>query len=282
LAACSGLIRAAKGSPVTASELLAMLGRAWSRLLLYPGGLTAFATAWLTMLFLQREPRTGTRRVNQEPAHHQGSQFPVLSTANHKFDPSSPDDGRSTMDDAPPSIVYRPSSKVGTHLRFDALSSIVLPWLALALLPLPLAVALPRQVDIVVTLALLEWPQVLAIRQALRASDMRRLAAALNSYPPLILATLALAQSAGSLEVVALARPPGELASAGASALHWIGAVALALALAPALGIGPFGDRRPTTDDRRPTTDDEAFSQPPTPNPQPPTPRSGCGCGRWG
>jgi hypothetical protein len=46
-----------------------------------------------------------------------------LSTANHKFDPSSPDDGRWTIDDAPPSIVYRRSSKAGTHLRFDALSS---------------------------------------------------------------------------------------------------------------------------------------------------------------
>jgi len=46
-----------------------------------------------------------------------------LSVSNHKFDPSSPDDGRWTIDDAPPSIVYRRSSKAGTHLRFDALST---------------------------------------------------------------------------------------------------------------------------------------------------------------
>ena len=39
MAACSERIRAAKGSPVTANELLVLLGRAWSRLLIYPGGL---------------------------------------------------------------------------------------------------------------------------------------------------------------------------------------------------------------------------------------------------
>jgi formate hydrogenlyase subunit 4 len=127
-----------------------------------------------------------------------------------------------------------------------------MPWLALALLPLPLAVALPRQIDIIVALALLEWPQLLAIGQRLRAGDTRRLAAALNGYPPLILATLALAQPAGSLEVAALARLPGDLASESAKALHWLGALALALALPPALGIGPFADEpRPTTDTRQ-------------------------------
>jgi hypothetical protein len=211
-------------------------------LLLYPGGLTAFATIWMISTLQNREPRT----ENREPVHHRGSQFAVLG-------------------------------------------SVALPWLGLALLPLPLAVGLPRQVDIVVTLALLEWPQVLAIRRALRAGDMRRLAAALNSYPPLILATLALAQSAGSLDIVALARSPGELISGSASVLHWIGAVALALALPPALGIGPFGDRGQEAGGRRreagkpPTIEGEgASSQPPTPNSQPPTPRSGCNCGPWG
>jgi hypothetical protein len=180
---------------VTASELLAMLGRAWSRLLIYPGGLTAFAIIWLISTLQNREPGT----QNGEPARMNDSQLLVLS-------------------------------------------SIVAPWLALALLPLPLAAGLPRQVDIVVALALLEWPQILATSQALRAGGTRRLAAALNSYPTLVLATLALAQPAGSLDIVALARPPSELASASASALHWLGAVALALALAPALGLGPFGD----------------------------------------
>jgi hypothetical protein len=184
---------------VTASELLAMLGRAWSRLLLYPGGLAAFGLLWL--ISIRAERRDGSRLT----------------------------------------------------LRVPVLGSIALPWLALALLPLPLAAGLPRQIDIVVALALLEWPQLLAIRQALRAGDRRRLAAALNSYPTLVLATLALAQSAGSFDIVALARPPSELASTSASVLHWIGALALALALAPALGIGPFGDGRRTTDDGRRT-----------------------------
>jgi hypothetical protein len=142
------------------------------------------------------------------------------------------------------------------------LSSIVLPWLALALLPLPLAVALPRQIDIVVALALLEWPNVLAIRMDMRGGSLRRLVAALNSYPPLILAALTLAQAGNSLDLTALARAPGSSASLSTSALHWIGAIALALALPPALGIGPFAD------EGRRTKDDEAFSQPSTPNPQ--------------
>jgi hypothetical protein len=67
----------------------------------------------------------------------------------------------------------------------------------------------------------------------------------LNGYPPLILATLALAQSSGSLEVAALARPPGELASTSAGALHWLGALAWALALPPMLGIGAFAAAQP-------------------------------------
>ena len=226
MAACSERIRVAKGIPVTANELLALLGRAWSRLLIYPGGLAAFGLIWL---FSRLQNRRAGEPENHFVEHSGGSWFLVLG-------------------------------------------SIILPWLALALLPLPLAVALPRQIDIVVALALLEWPNVLAIRQDLRIGDMRRLSAALNSYPPLILAALALAQAGNSLEIAALARPPDSLITTSTGALHWLGAVALALALPPALGIGPFaGKRRTMNDDRRPTTDgDKAFS--PSPVPHPPSP----------
>src|SRR5262249_40657182 len=172
-----------------------MLGRAWSRLILYPGGLAAFASAWLALGLFPRS------LSNERSPHH----------------------------------LVTPSSR---HPVTLARSAIVLPWLALALLPLPVAVTLPRQIDIVVILTLLEWPQILAIGRGLRVGEIRRLAAALNGYPLLILATLALAQSAGSLEVAALMRVPGDLVSASASTLHWLGAVALALALPPALGLG--------------------------------------------
>jgi hypothetical protein len=181
---------------VTANELLVLLGRAWSRLLIFPGGLAAFGLAWLIGVLLQR--------------------------------------------------IWNPESqlvKAAGDSRTLTLSSIVLPWLGLALLPLPLAVALPRQVDIVVVLALLEWPNLLAIRQELRLGDRRRLAAALNSYPPLILATLALAQASNSLEIAALARPPADAATIEVRVLHWLGAIALALALPPALRIGPFAGK---------------------------------------
>src|SRR3954447_26825686 len=110
LAACSERIRTAKGNPVTANELLALLGRAWSRLLIYPGGLAAFGIVCLISMLQNREPpreyptenrgtaepRTTHRVPDQEPDRQEGSQFLVLS-------------------------------------------SVVLPWLALALLPLPLA-----------------------------------------------------------------------------------------------------------------------------------------------
>ena len=211
---------------MTANELLALLGRAWSRLLIYPGGLAAFGLIWLISTLQNREPPRGYPTGNHLVEHLDGSRLLVLS-------------------------------------------SIALPWLALALLPLPLVVALPRQIDIVVALALLEWPNVLAIRQDLRDGDMRRLAAALNSYPPLILATLALAQAGNSLELAALARVPGNPAAISTSALHWLGVIALALALPPALAIGPFAADRPRTkDEGRRTKDEGAFSQPPTPSPQ--------------
>jgi hypothetical protein len=202
LAACSDPIQTARGSAVTASELLALLGRAWSRLLIYPGGLAAFAAARLIAIIQNHELRGPTQRLD----HFDRAQLLLLT-------------------------------------------SVALPWLGLALLPLPLATSLPRQTDLIVVLALLEWPRLLATARDLgggvteRAASAR-LAAALNGYPPLILATLALAQAGSSLEIAALARPPGQFASASASVVHWIGAVAWALALVPALEVGPFGARR--------------------------------------
>jgi hypothetical protein len=213
LVACSERIRAAKGTPVTVNELLVLLGRAWSRLLIYPGGLAAFGLVWLISMLQSR--------IYPPP-------IPLPAMGEAKAELPSAATGRGLP-------LERPSE--GSLL---ALSSIILPWLALALLPLPLAVTLPRQIDIVVVLALLEWPNLLAIRQELRAGDMRRLAAALNSYPPLILATLALAQAGNSLEIAALARIPGDSAAMSTRALHWLGVIALALALPPALGLGPF------------------------------------------
>jgi hypothetical protein len=196
-------IQTARGSAVTASELLALLGRAWSRLLIYPGGLAAFAAARLNAIHQNHELRDPNQRLD----HFDRAQLLLLT-------------------------------------------SVALPWLGLALLPLPLATALPRQTDLIVVLALLEWPRLLATARDLSSSGVTeraasaRLAAALNGYPPLILATLALAQAGSSLEIAALARPPGQFASASASVVHWIGAVAWALALVPALEVGPFGARR--------------------------------------
>jgi hypothetical protein len=185
---------------VNANELLTLLGLAWSRLVIYPGGLAVFALIWLLARTENREPRI--RTLSWQENH--GSWFLVLS-------------------------------------------SIVLPWLGLALLPLPAAAPMSRKTDIIIVLALLEWPQLTTVARELRAADEacqraggRRLAAALNSYPTLMLATLALAQPAGSLEIAALARPPSEMAAFSMQALHWLGAAAWTFALAPLLGLGAF------------------------------------------
>jgi hypothetical protein len=189
---------------LTANELLALLGRAWPRLLIYPGGLAAFALVWLLIRTKKEEPRTENQRTRF------GSRFSVLGS-----------------------------------------SAIVLPWLGLALLPLPHAAAIGRQTDLIAGLALLEWPLLLAIAAELRGCDAApqrvrsRLAAALNSYPPLILATLALVAAAGSLDLAVLARTPAEETPARIALLHWLGACAWLLALPPALGIGAFATRAP-------------------------------------
>jgi hypothetical protein len=201
---------------LTANELLALLGRAWPRLLIYPGGLAAFALVWL-LERANRSPAVPRRVVDR------GSRI---------------EDRGSRIEDRDPR-----SSILGS-------SAIVLPWLGLALLPLPHAAAIGRSTDLVAVLALLEWPLLLTIAAELRGRGaaeraVRRIAAALNSYPPLILAALVMASASGSLDVAALARPPaGDMPAPGAL-LHWAGAVAWALALAPALGLGPFAAGMP-------------------------------------
>jgi hypothetical protein len=208
-----------KGGAVTLNELLALLGRAWSRLLLFPGGLAAFAAVCvIAYLWSQRPTRT---------------------------------EGRAPRSEAEPARSANQEAETFAGSWFLVVGSIAPPWLALALLPLPPAAGLSRQIDLIVALALLEAPLLLAVarelgkRDVARRTDVWRLAAALNGYPVLILSGLALAQAAGSFGIAALARVPGDLAPAFARPLHWIGAAGLALALPPLLGIGPFGAPSP-------------------------------------
>ncbi|MBK9943290.1 MAG: hypothetical protein IPP13_16915 [Kouleothrix sp.] len=176
-------------------ELLTLLGLAWSRLLIYPGGLAAGLAAGLLAALLPTTPYAG---------HAAG----------------------------PPA--WR-------------LAAIVLPWLGLALLPLPFAAPLGRPADILVVLALLESPLLLALRHelcagdtAVRAAGRRRLAALLNGLPTLILAVLALAQVAGTFDIAPLASAPTADQPISLRVLHWLGALGFTLALAPLLGYGAF------------------------------------------
>jgi hypothetical protein len=100
-------------------------------------------------------------------------------------------------------------------------------------------------VDLAVAVALLEWPRLLAVARDLRGGAgqvraVRRLAAMLNGYPPLVLAALVMAQGVGSLELGLIAAAPPDDAPDLARGLYWIGAAAWLLALPPLLEIGPF------------------------------------------
>jgi hypothetical protein len=207
---CSARIARPKGDTVSLNELLALLGRAWSRLLIFPGGLAAFAIIGL-LAYIHRAAGRGQRAELKPPT----------------------------------SNLQPPTSEDNAASWFLALGAIAPPWLGLALLPLPPAPGLSRQTDLLITLALLECPLLLSIAHELRASDLRpmglrRLAATLNGYPPLLLATLALVQAGGSFDIATIARVPGDLAPMFARPLHWIGAAAWALALPPMLGLGSF------------------------------------------
>jgi hypothetical protein len=222
---------------LTANELLALLGRTWSRLLIYPGGLAAFLLIWLIERTKNKEQRTQEPEPRTENHRTTGPQNrePRIEDRRSRIDLR-----RSSIFDLLSLIFYPLSSAAG----WLEASAIVLPWLGLALLPLPHAAGMGRQIDLVAMLALLEWPLLLAIALELRrgatVSATRRLAAALNSYPPLILAALLLASAYGSFETTALARPPDAGTPAPAAWLHWLGAGAWLLALPGALGIGAF------------------------------------------
>ncbi len=129
---------------MTANELLALLGRAWPRLLIYPGGLAAFALVWLIGR-TNRRPTTDNR-----PAEDRGSRIEDRRWRSSILDP------RSSINASRFSVGYPLG---GSPLD---ISAVVLPWLGLALLPLPGAAGISRQTDLITVLAplsasLLHW-----------------------------------------------------------------------------------------------------------------------------
>lgn len=189
---------------VTPSELLALVGRAWVRLLVYPGGLSLFAIVWFAFEFLPAN------------TNHERNRFS--------------------------SIRARLVAWASNIKALNAPIVLAAPWLAVSLLPFPGAVHLGRGIDSVVTLALLDVPLWYALWRELRIVGLQergvsRLAAALNGYPTLLLATLLLATNS-SLELGQLVRPPAALSID--TFAHWVGATGFTLALPPIIGIGPF------------------------------------------
>ncbi|MEM8531262.1 MAG: hypothetical protein AAGF95_10495 [Chloroflexota bacterium] len=202
---------------LTMTELLVLLGRAWSRLLFYPGGVSAFAVIWL-IAYLQ--PRIASS-LNAHVFH-----------AKH-------------------TNLTHPPTFYALH-TFLSMSAVVLPWLSLALLPLPLAPSMERPVDVLVALALFEWPLVLTLATEVRSSNQsaqqngwRRLAAALNGYPCFVLALLLLMTVSRSLQLDQLTRLPG-MDAGFVVIVAWIfGVCTLVVSLPPILGLGPFATAAP-------------------------------------
>lgn len=104
-------------------------------------------------------------------------------------------------------------------------------WLLLiALLPLP-QTGWPYALDLLTFALVIELPYWFHTLRH-RADRVAALAAALNVYPLLALATATLGQAAGSLVVREINR--------SADWLHWLGVIAWATALPPLLAIGPW------------------------------------------
>ena len=199
------------------NELLALLGLAWPRLLLYPGGLIALALVWLWRLGKARGTRReaigdrglGTREQKQKKRQQlwpfSQSLFPILNSAP--------------------------------------------PLLAISLLPLPLAASLGRGIDLVVALTLLEWPLFARLSSRTSALDDHHLQRLRVGYGLLLPALLALVQSTRSFSLDALVARSGAL-EVLPMLLRLAGACGWALALVPLLTLGPFREEEtPALDD---------------------------------
>jgi len=109
------------------------------------------------------------------------------------------------------------------------LGAVVPPLVALTMLPLAPARSFPYGLDLVVALALLEWPQAMGWG-AQRREELAR------AYAPLLLAGLGLAEACGGLELTRLLRWPEPLVAQlllGASAALWLAALPRLLASGP-------------------------------------------------
>lgn len=149
-------------------EWLGTLGFAWSRLLLYPGGLSALLLAWLlSRLLLSRNER--------QAAHH---------------------------DNAGPRAV-------GLAEVIGDISAFITPLLVMSLLPLPHTQFFAYTPDLPTTLALLEWPRLCVLALTGKrppSSDPKRWHTLCAGYVLVLLASLVLAQTSGSLRLDVLTR----------------------------------------------------------------------------
>ena len=224
---------------MTLAELLSFLGLAWSRLLIFPGGLCAFVIVWLIRTIEHRRAPSIAAPGCTGAATLRGMGAATLRGMGAAALRSLPGMGAAALRSLPGMGAAALRSLPGPSPL--AASAVVLPWLGVALLPLPLAAPLSRPVDLVVIMALLEWPRLLAISVDLHTGErlrgMQRLAAALNGYPPLALALILTAEGTGTLESMGLLRIPE-----GSVALwwFWLGVGALILTLPPLIEAGPF------------------------------------------
>ncbi len=123
--------------------------------------------------------------------------------------------------------------------------ALALPWVALAFVPLPGALRLERGADLLVLLALAEWPRLVAITHDTahpgdRARGVARAAALLSGWIVLAAVLPLIASGTGALTVEAIARSPAATAPATDRAGFVLAAIALLLVLPVLLELGPW------------------------------------------
>ncbi|GAB4130344.1 MAG: hypothetical protein Fur005_03960 [Roseiflexaceae bacterium] len=166
------------------TDLIALLGRTWPRLVLFPAGVSALAVAALLIWWQYR--------VHNQPLVWDCQPFGSVAQ----------------------------------------LSVIALPWLGLALLPIPLASDIGRSIDVVVALACLEWPRFWWHMQQRAAVAMPDRIGRLLQIPGVVgtvLACILLALPTNSFDLPSLMAVPNRSGPMTGQIGHWFGAVLLLL-----------------------------------------------------
>ncbi|PDW03590.1 hypothetical protein [Candidatus Viridilinea mediisalina] len=172
-------------------ELLGALGLAWPRLLFYPGGIFALVAAWLLAMWLRHCARALILEPEATWQPNRIIPFTIVDCRLQIGEHGAPM-GFSVLDNAACS-------------RVIGIIATVPPLAVVSLLPLAPARPFPYGLDLIVALALLEWPRIWLQRQPTR-NDL------LHAYWPLLIAAWGWSEATGGLGLSRLLAWPEPMA----------------------------------------------------------------------